>query len=196
VPIVVAQQVKKLFIHVSFNSYVKENAFLLPIAEVGAKYRHMLSYGTITRIFISRVFNEQGNVVSEPKKFLNATIIKAVKYSNIADTEYPIAQGYFINIDKIYHDLSIPEGYYFEALVISLNNGNDEKVLFPYETRIDAAIIIEPKISDRFESLKKIGRFSQSYSLLASLKLGEVAEELSKGHTYYEKGDIDSSIKC
>ncbi|MCJ7633277.1 hypothetical protein MUP77_12910, partial [Candidatus Bathyarchaeota archaeon] len=99
--------------------------------------------------------------------------------------------------DVLAYKLSMPDGYLVEALVVALiNQQGEEKVMFPYEIRIDAFEGIKGKVEERVDVLRQIGNASESYSFLAELGLKDIAEELSQGYARFESGDYDGAIKA
>ena len=196
-PIIVGKQIKKLHVYYDFGIYIGNDRFLIDISEIAKKYRHMLLKGTNIRIYLSRIFNEEFKLVNEPWIFSLAKFINATSYGDGMRHGYPQAEGCYIDVDDLANQLCLPDGYSMEILLISLTNREfGEKVLFPYETKIDADKEIEEKSREGIETLRKIGIVSQSHSFLAELGLKDIAEELSKGYDRFEKGDYDGAIKA
>jgi len=157
----------------------------------------MLSSNTTFRVYLSRVFNEECEVVNEPRQFLAVNLVLAKEYDKEPRKGYSQANGYFIDVDSLANELSIPDGYSLEVLLLSLANRKyGVKTLFPYETRVVAIKGIEGKIKERVEALRKIGIVSQSQSFLSGLGLQDIAEDLSLGYARFEKGDYDGAIKA
>jgi hypothetical protein len=100
-----------------------------------------------------------------------------------------------LDLDNLANELSIPDGYFVELLLISFINRSGERVIFPNETRIHAIMELEATIKERMEALRKIGSISQSHSFLADLGLKDIADDLSQGCSRFEIGDYDGAIK-
>jgi len=195
-PIVVAQHIERLYVYNNFSEYVNDVHFLLGISEVVRKYRHMLSSQTRLRVYFSRIFNEECEVVSEPRRFMLTNLVNATKYDDKERMGYRQADGYYVNMDDIADELSIPDGYFVEVLFVSLLiRKYGEKVIFPYETKTYTSKEIEDKVRERIEILSKIGTVSQSHSLLAEVGLEDIADELSIGYSRFQIGDYDGAIK-
>lgn len=157
----------------------------------------MLKENTVFRIYLSRIFNEESKIVSEPRKFAYVNfVLAAPKTSTNTIDGYPQAQGQFIDVDDLANDLSIPDGYFMEVLMLSLSNRNEVKTLFPYETRMIAEKQLSGMPKETLDALAKIGVISQSHDFLSHMGLKDIAEDLSKGYACYEKGDYDGAIKA
>jgi tetratricopeptide (TPR) repeat protein len=192
-PIIVAEQVKRLYIYHDFNEYPYTTQFLIGASELGKKYEHMCVKGTKVNVYVSRVFNEEFKVAMEPRIFSSLTVIYAQKES---DRTHQQAEGYYLNIDDLANQLSIPDGYYAEVLFMSIVNKEfGEKVIFPNETRVCASKELEGKVNERIDTLRNISAISQSHSFLAELGLADIAKELSLGYSRFEIGDYDGAIK-
>jgi tetratricopeptide (TPR) repeat protein len=107
-----------------------------------------------------------------------------------------VVDMYYLDIDKLAHELSIPDGYFVEILLTSISNEEfGEKVVFPNETKKYIAMGLEKLIDEKMNVLSRIGGISQSHSFLAGLGLGDIAKELSLGYSRFEIGDYDGAIK-
>ena len=193
-PVIIGKQTKETFIDYNHNvnNAWKISKFIVDINDIAKKYRYLITISTKLQIYLSRVFNEEARVVYEPRKFATADVLLPAKYDSGKFTE----QGYFIDVHDLATELSIADGYFMEILAISwINTKHGQKIVFPYETRIDADKALEQKINERFESLKKIGNIQQSQSILSQSGLQQVVQELSAGYSDYEKGDTDGTNK-
>jgi hypothetical protein len=151
---------------------------------------------TKINVYVSRIFNEEFEMVSEPRIFSALNLLHAEKYGDSNYYGYPQADRYYLYMEDLANKLSIPDGYFAEILLISLANKSfGEKIIFPYETRVYVAKGLEGKVKDRIEALSSIGAVSQSHSFLAELGLEDVAKELSQGYSRFDIGDYDGAIK-
>lgn len=192
-PIVVAQQLKRLYITSVFGGHYNETRFLLDASVLGTKYEHMSVDGTKVNVYLSRIFNEQFEVSIEPRLFSNLALVKTKLYNAPARQE---SIGYYIDIDDLANKLSIPDGYYAEVVFLSLVNSTfGEKVIFPNETRVQASVGLEKTVNERLDVFRRISAVSQSHSFLAELGLAEVAKDLSSGYARFDIGDYDGAIK-
>jgi len=195
-PIVVAQQVRRLYIFRTQVVGVGVYRFLVDSSELGEKYSHMCVEGTKVKAFVSRIFNQEFKVVNEPRLFSILDLVCAKKSLSESYKDYQQADGYYLEMGKLVNDLSIPEGYYVEILLISLVNDRSEgKTIFPFETRVHAVKELDARVNERLEALGKIGAISQSHTFLSSLGLEDISEELSQGYSRFEIGDYDGAIK-
>jgi len=152
--------------------------------------------GTKVKAFVSRIFNQEFKVVNEPRLFSILDLVCAKKSLSESYKDYQQADGYYLEMGKLVNDLSIPEGYYVEILLISLVNDRSEgKTIFPFETRVHAVKELDARVNERLEALGKIGAISQSHTFLSSLGLEDISEELSQGYSRFEIGDYDGAIK-
>jgi hypothetical protein len=196
-PIVVAQQVKKLYVYENFSAYARKYPFLIDVTEIANKYRHFCKKETKVHAFLSRVFNVEYEAVNEPRTFCTLEIINASGYGDektLIDGYHP-AIGYYLDLDDLVNELSIPDGYFVELLLISFIHYSAERVIFPNETRTNTVKELEAIVKERMETLSKIGSIYQSQSFLADLGLKDIANDLSEGYSRFEKGDYDGAIK-
>jgi len=196
-PIVVAQEVKKLFVWLNFSTSAKQRLFLINVTEIANKYRHICNIETKVHAFLSRVFNGEYEAINEPRIFCTLRLINALSYGDVKQLydDYHQAEGYYLDLDNLANELSIPDGYFVELLLISFINRSEERVIFPNETRIHAIKELEAEAKERMEALSKIGSISQSHSFLADLGLKDIADDLSEGYSRFETGDYDGAIK-
>jgi hypothetical protein len=68
-PIVVAQQVEKLFVYTNFFTVARQYLFLINVTEIANKYRHVCNNETRVHAFLSRVFNGEYEAINEPRIF-------------------------------------------------------------------------------------------------------------------------------
>lgn len=194
-PVVLTRQINKSYIYSNFGRAFIENKFVMDIHEIAKKYQHILSAQTSVQAYISRIFNEEFEVVCEPKKFTRFKVI----YSDQewGSSNYPSVKGYFIDFENVFNELSMPDGYYAEVLLISLDEGPKTipKNLYPHETRMIATKELIEKSKEKIETLSKISNISQLQNILSSLGLKDISEEMSIGYDYFEKGDYDGAIK-
>lgn len=195
-PIVVSKSIKKFYVYYNFGNYYRKPRFLIDINEIYQKYRHMLKENTVFRVYLSRIFNEDGKVVSEPRRFEYCPFVLAKSESGRYMDAYPQAYGKYIDMDDVANELSVPDGYFLEVLILSLANRNEVKALFPYETKLVAENKVLDKTKEKLDALGKIGAISQSHVFLSHLGLKDIAEDLSRGYICYEKGDYDGAIKA
>jgi hypothetical protein len=197
-PIVVAQQIRKLYVHVNFSALLEQYLFLVNVEEITNKYRHVCTGETKVYVFLSRVFNQEYEVTNEPRIFCTLRLINALPYGGDVKrlySGYHQAEGYHLDLDDLADELSIPDGYFVETLLISFINKSGERVIFPNEMRIQTIKELEATVKERIEALRKIGSISQSHSFLADLGLKDIADDLSQGYSRFEIGDYDSAIK-
>lgn len=196
-PIVVAQQVEKLFVYTNFFTVARQYLFLINVTEIANKYRHVCNNETRVHAFLSRMFNGEYEAINEPRIFCTLRLINASPYGDVKNLfdGYHQAEGYYLDLDNLANELSIPDGYFVELLLISFINRSGERVIFPNETRIHAIMELEATVKERMEALRKIGSISQSHSFLADLGLKDIADDLSQGCSRFEIGDYDGAIK-
>jgi hypothetical protein len=190
-PIIIGKRSKETYIDYNYTDTWKISKFTLDIDDIAKKYRYLITPATRLQIYLSRVFNEELKTVCEPKKFAIVDVLYSRAYNN------GWKEGNFsVDVHDLATELSIPDGYFMEILAISwINSKNGQKIVFPNETRIDAEKMVEPRIVERIESLRKIGSMQQSQSILSQFGLKHVVEELSAGYADFEKGDTDGTIK-
>jgi hypothetical protein len=63
-PIVVAQEVKKLYVHANFSASAGQCLFLVNVTEIANKYRHVCHSATRVHAFLSRVFNGEYEAIN------------------------------------------------------------------------------------------------------------------------------------
>ena len=195
-PTVITQRVKRLYVYSNFDeTYYKKWHSLVEIGNIAKRYRHILGSQTKIRGYLSRIFNEEYNAINEPRIFSTFNVIRASPMEGASD-KANYADGYFINLDALVDELSIPDDYFVEILLTTIFvTAREEKIIFPYETKIYAIKELEAKTVERNETLSRIGSISQSHSYLAELGLKEISEELSNGYSRFEIGDYDGAIK-
>jgi tetratricopeptide (TPR) repeat protein len=191
-PIVVAQQAKRVYINTVFDTRAYRTQFLVKTSEIGDKYNHMIKENTRANVYISRIFNENFQVSAEPRLFSSLNLW----FAQVRDGNDYIDDLYF-DFEALANKLCIPDGYYIEILVTSIVNREfGEKVVFPNETKLDVIKALEDIVKERLEVLNKIATVSQSHSFLSELGLSEISKELSLGYSRFEIGDYDGAIKA
>ena len=191
-PMVIADRITRKYIRSVYKynrpSPINKHLFVLRVEEIPRKYEHFCIEGTIVNGYLSRVFNEELEVTMEPKLFVSLDLMKAI-------TE--IGKGFYLDFDPLARELSIPDGYYVEMVLTSLENKQyGEKILFPHELKVDVSYKLKRIVNERIDLLRKIGSISESRSLLAEIGLSEIARDLSEGYSRFEMGDYDGAIKA
>jgi hypothetical protein len=190
-PIVIAKQVTREFIGYSFSSLLNGNRFVVEANVLGKTYDYIILQGTRCNAYLSRVFNEAYEPCTEPRIFSCLNLLKTEK-----NFQNKLVSMYYLDIDELAHQLSIPDGYFVEILLTSIINREfGEKVLFPNETKKYVATGLEKLTDEKMNMLSGIGAISQSHSFLAELGLGDIAKELSLGYSRFDIGDTDGAIK-
>jgi len=190
-PIVIAKQVTRKYIYVSFGRPFSKTLFVIEANVLGKTYDHMIVENTRCNTYLSRVFNDAHETCMEPRIFSCLDLVKTKE-----QPRDEVVEMYYLDIDELAHKLSIPDGYFVEILLTSISNREfGEKVVFPNETKKYIATGLEKLIDEKVNMLSRIGAISQSHSFLAELGLGDIAKELSLGYSRFEIGDYDGAIK-
>ena len=190
-PIVVAQPMKRLYVYYNFSTYVARRKFLVRIDKIVGQYEHRCVDGTAVRCYISRIFNEKFIFVSRPRAFCSLNLVYAQ-----AKGAKDAVEGVYLDLTDLANKLSIPDGYILEFLAMSFVRGKEEISIFPFETRIDVVEKIREQVERELKALEEIGDVFEASSFLKIIGLEDIAEELSNGHTRFEQGDYDGSIKA
>lgn len=195
-PAVVAQQLKSLFVYKNFDSLLQRPRLLLDANEALAKYAHMCTEAMAVFVYLTRVFDEKYEVLIEPRLSGGLELIKASPsgLGDIGGREQ--ANGLYLAMDLVSKGLELLAGQYVELVVVSLlSKSLEERVIFPYETRIFASEEIRENVQKNIEALSKYSRIFQSLRFLDKLGLKEIATTLSKGYSWFELGDYSNAIK-
>ena len=135
-PIVIADQIRRKHVMYNYDNDIYEDLFLLDAGEIATSYEHFCIEDTVVNGYISRVFNKELEAIMEPRLFVSLDLMKA-SLKNGSSREI----GYYLNFDSLAKELSIPDGYYVEVLLTSLENEEyDEKILFPHELKVATSL--------------------------------------------------------
>lgn len=58
-PTVVADQIKRFFVHSNFSSYLGKDLFLVKLDKIAEKYMHFCDAKVSVYAYLSRIFNEK-----------------------------------------------------------------------------------------------------------------------------------------
>jgi hypothetical protein len=141
-------------------------------------------------IYILRVFNEEGDVVKELNK----------------DVEAPVTKGsltYILDLTGVHLGYSIPIGYFLEVLLISLivkiGSKQFEMLIYPDEFRYSESPSTPSKVSILVKSnahvLEEVGSSREVINLLGIAGLLGIASDLLGGLRRFYSGDYEGSIK-
>lgn len=190
-PLVILKAVNRRFIYSSFGVLLQKTRFTIEVNVLGKTYGHIITEDTRCNAYLSRIFNEAHEVCVEPRVFSTLDLLSTKEYDGNKDV-----MNYYLDIDELAHQLSIPDGYYAEILLTSLLNKRfGEKVVFPNETKRYIAKDLEKLVEERMNVLSNISATTQSHSFLGELGLGDIAKDLSIGYSRFEIGDYDGAIK-
>jgi hypothetical protein len=186
-PIVTAQRMWREYIRFSFDRPVSENYFLIPVTSAIITYSHWCTQKNKVSSYVSRIFNEKFEPVSRPKVYRNFNLVRV-------KTE---KEGYKYSLDlsDLVEKLSIPNGYYIEILVMAFT-GQKEKVIYPFEVKVDSVPELKQQVESELETLSKISTIFEASSVFKEIGLKDIAKELSDGYTKFETGDYDGVIKA
>jgi len=148
-------------------------------------------YKVHVRVYVSRFFNRDGDVVKEYKQLFLLPIEK--KYS-----------GYYIDLTYFHVKEGVPVGYFVEVLVIgfitTLKDGKTiETPVFPNEFIVEKEFTVPSKISDLVEAereaLERVEKDVEVIGLLYTVGLPDVAADLIEALTRFYMSDYEGSIK-
>lgn len=185
-PIVIAQPVRREHIVKSFDSIVGKYYFLVPITSAISAYIHWCTQKNGISSYVSRIFNEKFELVSRPKVYRNFDFVRVIREG---DYEFSL------DLSDLAEKLSIPSGYYIEILAMAFT-GQKEKVIFPFEIKVDSVPGLKGRVESELETLSKISTIFEASNVFKEIGLKDIAKELSDGHTKFETGDYDGVIKA
>ena len=148
-------------------------------------------YKVDVRVYLSRFFNRNDNVVKEYKRLFLLSVRK--KYT-----------GYYIDLTYFHVKEGIPVGYFVELLIIgfitTLKDGKTiETPVFPNEFIVLKGLGVPNKISDLVdaekEALERVGKDVEVIGLLYTVGLTDVAADLVEALTRFYMSDYEGSIK-
>jgi len=143
------------------------------------------------RVYVSRFFNEKGDIIKEYKRLY---VLKLIKDHN----------DYYLDLADFHIKDGIPVGYYVELLLISFiaplaDKGTIEIPVFPNELIIERDVLLPDKIrgliDSEKEALERVGRDIEIIGLLYSVGLVNIAADLIEALTRFYISDFEGSIK-
>ena len=150
------------------------------------------------RIYIGRLFNEDGEVVME----VNSVVTVDVKY---CPTFHPMTPfpGYCIDLTGVARKLELPLKYYLEILLFTLivkmgSLEQREYLVYPYEFRYNLNGVpdkIRVFVESYASSLKKVAGSVELSIILAKIGLEGLSADLVEGLKRFYSGDYEGSIK-
>ncbi len=143
------------------------------------------------RVHVSRVFNEEGNVVKEVNENLVVKLEMKMKFTT-----------YVLDLTEMHLRYSIPIGYFLEVLLISLivKSGSKqyEMLVYPDEFKYSISPFLPQKVSNLVESYARVLRERMDYEvvvLLSTVGLQDISADLWEGLVRYYGNDYEGSIK-
>jgi len=141
------------------------------------------------RVHVSRVFNEEGDVVKE----VNENLVVKLKMELIT---------HVLDLTEMHLRYGIPIGYFLEVLLISLivKSGSKqyEMLVYPDEFKHLISPFLPQKVSNLVESYARVIRERMDYEvvvLLSTVGLQDISADLWEGLVRYYSNDYEGSIK-
>ncbi|RLE90448.1 MAG: hypothetical protein DRN04_15055 [Thermoprotei archaeon] len=136
------------------------------------------------RIYLSRVYNRDGNVIKEYKQLFIIPIEKALVNYYVDFTYFHLRDG-------------IPMGYFIEFLlltfVVEVEGRTIEVPVFPYEFKTSFSYSVPDEVKEYVElergALERVGRDVEVIGLLHDSGLHTIAADLAEAVTRFYRAD-------
>jgi hypothetical protein len=152
------------------------------------------------RVYIGRLFNEDGEVVKEVNSVVTVDVKDCSTFHPKTLTFFP---GYCIDLTGLARKLELPLKYYLEILLFTLivKTGSPEQreyLVYPYEFRYNLNGVpdkIRVFVESYAPSLKKAAGSVELSVILAKIGLEGLSGDLVEGLKRFYSGDYEGSIK-